>query len=61
MDDLDAEEREDLEENVLDAATAARTAAELDVEIGILKDLEELARRVRFAGTDRNGTSCAAS
>ncbi len=53
LDDLDAEEREALEENVLDAATAARTAAELDVEIGILADLEELARRVRFAGTDR--------
>jgi superfamily II DNA or RNA helicase len=53
LDDLDAEEREALEENVLDAATAARTAAELDVEIGILKDLEELARQVRFAGTDR--------
>lgn len=53
LDDLDAEEREALEENVLDAATAARNAAELDVEIGILKDLEELARRVRFAGTDR--------
>jgi superfamily II DNA or RNA helicase len=53
LDDLDSEELEDLEEDVLDAATAARTAAELEVEIQLLGDLIELARRVRFAGTDR--------
>ncbi len=53
IDDLVGEEREELEEDVVDAATAARTIAELDKEIAILGDLIELARRVRHAGTDR--------
>jgi superfamily II DNA or RNA helicase len=53
IDDLVGEEREELEEDVVDAATAARTVAELDKEIAILGDLVELARRVRYAGTDR--------
>ncbi len=53
LDDLDATERENLEEDIVDAATAARTVAELDIEISMLKDLEELARQVRFSGQDR--------
>lgn len=53
LDDLDTEQREELEEDVVDAATAARTIAELDHEIGVLADLEELARRVRFSDADR--------
>ena len=53
LDDLSGDELEDLEEDVVDSATAARTVAELDNEIKILADLEELARRVRLAGTDR--------
>lgn len=53
LDDLDGEELEALEEDVVDAATAARTLAELDIEIRVLADLEELARRVRQSETDR--------
>lgn len=52
-DELDAEEAEELEENVVDLATAARTAAELQVEIDLLGDLVALARRVRDSRSDR--------
>ena len=53
IEDLAGDELEELEEDVVDAATAARTVAELETEISILGDLVELARRVRFSGTDR--------
>lgn len=53
LDDLDGNELEELEEEVLDAATAARTAAELTVEIKQLAELVQLATRVRLSGTDR--------
>jgi superfamily II DNA or RNA helicase len=53
MDDLPGGDREQVEDDVVDAATAARTVAELDREIAILADLTELARRVRHSGTDR--------
>jgi superfamily II DNA or RNA helicase len=56
LDDLAAGEQEDLENEVVDAATAAQTAAELQTEITLLAGLEELARRVRNAGTDRKWT-----
>jgi superfamily II DNA or RNA helicase len=60
---LDAEDVEDLEEapdeevqelqdQVLDRATAARTISELKAEIEILKGLEDLALSVRRSGTD---------
>ncbi|UVF77276.1 helicase-related protein [Gordonia mangrovi] len=52
-DQFNAEEYERLEEEVVDAATAARTVAELDVEIAILDDLVALARQVRDSGVDR--------
>jgi superfamily II DNA or RNA helicase len=52
-DEYDAEELEELEDEVVDAATAARTAAELDVELAVLSELETLAARVRAAGHDR--------
>ena len=55
-DDLTGEELENSEEDVVDAASAATTIAELDAEIAILADLEELARRVRHAGTDKKWT-----
>ena len=45
-------EREALEEEIVDAATAARTAEELRHEIGVLEDLVRIARRVRHSGTD---------
>ncbi len=51
-DELLSGEREELEEAVVDAATAARTAAELRHEIGVLIDLVRIARRVRVSGTD---------
>jgi superfamily II DNA or RNA helicase len=56
IDDLASGEKEELESEVADAATAARTAAELDREIELLDGLEELAGRVRHAGTDRKWT-----
>lgn len=52
-DELTAEEYEHIEEEVVDAATAARTVAELDVEIALLDDLVALAKRVRDSGVDR--------
>jgi superfamily II DNA or RNA helicase len=53
VEDLTSGEVEELESEVADAATAARTAKELDYEIDLLGDLVELARRVRHSGTDR--------
>jgi len=61
---LDAEDLEDLEEaperevleveeEILDQATAARTIVELRAEIGTLKRLEGLALAVRHSGEDR--------
>ena len=51
-DELLSGEREKLEEEVVDAATAARTAQELRHEIAVLEDLVRIARRVRLSGTD---------
>ena len=52
-DEFSAEEYERVEEEVVDAATAARTVAELDAEIAILDNLVELATHVRDSGNDR--------
>ena len=52
-DELTAEEREELEEEVVDSATAARTIAELELEIAALTALEQEARGVRDSGADR--------
>src|SRR5690606_12641525 len=52
-DELGAAELEQLENEVLDAATAARTAAELDAELAVLARLEEIAQQVRASGEDR--------
>jgi superfamily II DNA or RNA helicase len=51
--DLEGAEAEELEEALVDDASAARTIAELETEIATLVRLEELARRLRAAGTDR--------
>jgi SNF2 family DNA or RNA helicase len=51
-DDLAGDEREDLEVEVIDAATAAATVTELEAEITTLEQLEELARRLRGKGVD---------
>ncbi len=53
LDDLEDQEREELELEVVDQASTARTIAELETEIMILERLEELAQKVRTAGTDR--------
>ncbi|WP_072804376.1 helicase-related protein [Rhodococcoides yunnanense] len=52
-DEYSAEEFEHIEEEIVDAATAARTVAELDVEIRLLDELVALAKRVRDSGIDR--------
>jgi superfamily II DNA or RNA helicase len=52
-DDLPEGELEDLEEELVDQASAARTIAELEAEIAILGDLEELARALCGSGADR--------
>ncbi|MCX2966285.1 helicase-related protein [Gordonia aquimaris] len=52
-DDYNSEELENLEEELLDAATAAQTVEELNAELVELADLTERARRVRDSGTDR--------
>ena len=53
LDDAPDAEVEETEEIVVDQATAARTIAELQAEIEILKNLEALALRVRRSGTDK--------
>lgn len=53
VDEFTAEELEQVEEELVDAATAARTVAELDAELAELGDLASLARRVRDSGEDR--------
>ena len=52
-DDLNAGEQETLEESLVDRATAAKTVAELDTEIGILQGLEARAKAVVVSGQDR--------
>jgi len=56
LDDLPSGEVEQLEDDVVDAATAAQTIAELDKELAVLANLIKVARRVRNAGTDRKWT-----
>ncbi len=53
LDDAPADEVEEQEERVVADASAARTIAELEAEIGTLRRLEALAREVRQAGNDR--------
>lgn len=52
-DDLPSSERETLEGNIADQASAATTISELEAEIAILKRLERLANEVRASGEDR--------
>lgn len=54
LEDLeDAPEIEELEEEVVDRATAAQTIAELEAEIVILRELEQKANVVRKSNLDR--------
>jgi len=52
-DEFSAGEVEEIEEELVDAATAARTVEELDIELGDLARLIEQAKLVRGAQTDR--------
>jgi SNF2 family DNA or RNA helicase len=56
VDDAPQDEVEDIEERILDQATAARTIAELEAEIATLKDLERDARALRHSGADTKWT-----
>ncbi|NCR40134.1 MAG: DUF3883 domain-containing protein [Microcystis aeruginosa W13-11] len=53
FEDTDSSEREATVEEVVDQATASRTIAELQLEIALLKKLEDLANTVRRSGKDR--------
>ena len=52
LDDLPESELEELEEELVDQASAARTIAELETEIASLTVLEDLSRQVRTSGVD---------
>lgn len=52
-DDLNAEEQENLEETLVDQATASRSIAELEGEIVILQSLEQQAKALVASGKDR--------
>lgn len=52
-DDMPSSELEDIEEKVVDQATAAQTITELEAEIATLKKLERMANDVRTSGVDR--------
>lgn len=52
-DDLNADEQENLEESLIDEATAAKTVAELAAEIHLLEGLEHQAKAVVASGQDR--------
>jgi SNF2 family DNA or RNA helicase len=52
-DDLNAEEQENLEETLVDQATASRSIAELEGEIIILQSLEQRAKALVASGKDR--------
>ena len=52
LDEAPEDEIEELEDQVVDQATAARTIAELEAEITFLKELESLAHELRRSGED---------
>jgi superfamily II DNA or RNA helicase len=53
FDEAPDSEVEEIEEEVVDSATASQTIAELRIEIELLADLEKLAQKVRLGGCDR--------
>jgi superfamily II DNA or RNA helicase len=53
FEDAPAEEIEELEEQIIDSATASLTIVELQAEIDTLKSLARRAYQVRHSGTDR--------
>ena len=55
-DEFSADEIEEMEEELVDAATAARTVNELEAELLDLADLTKVAKQVRDIGRDRKWT-----
>lgn len=55
-DEYSADEIEELEEELVDAATAARTVEELNAELLELAELTRVSKQVRESGTDRKWT-----
>jgi len=53
LDELTGEEAENIEEEILDQATAAQTIQELEAEIFTLEHLEDQARQLVHSGQDR--------
>ena len=53
LDEMTGDEREAIEEEVVDEATSARTVEELEKEVELLKALEAEADAVRASGVDR--------
>jgi hypothetical protein len=58
FDDLNAEQAEELEEELIDQATAAQTVVELEAETAILEGLVEQAGRCATPVRIANGRSC---
>jgi superfamily II DNA or RNA helicase len=56
INDASQDEVEEIEQQILDQATAARTIAELEAEIATLHALEKQARELRRAGSDTKWT-----
>jgi superfamily II DNA or RNA helicase len=52
LDEKPSAETEEIEQTIVDSTTAARTVAELEAEIAILRDLEERALRLKLSGQD---------
>lgn len=52
LDEVPGAEAENLEQVIVDSATAAQTVAELEAEIAILTDLEARALRLKLSGQD---------
>jgi hypothetical protein len=52
LDEAPGEKAEEMEQTIVDSATAARTVAELEAEIVILRDLEARALRLKLSGQD---------
>jgi superfamily II DNA or RNA helicase len=52
LDEAPGGEAEEIEEKIVDSATAAQTLMELEAEIAILKDLEARALRLKLSGQD---------
>ncbi len=52
IDETPGAEAEEIEQTIVDSATAARTVAELEAEIASLRDLEDRALRLKLSGQD---------